>query len=164
MAGGSPDAQLRFAVERTLGRLARWLRILGHDATYTRQLEGRALLRCGRQDRRVVLTRDRRLAREAAPPERILVTSDHFREQLRQLAGEFPIMGGDHFSRCVECNRPLEAVTAETVRALVPAYVRQTQSSFRRCPGCRRVYWPATHQQHVEQELAALGLGEGAQA
>jgi uncharacterized protein len=158
MVEGAGEPVVRFAVERTLGRLARWLRLLGHDAVYATNLHGRALLARGRHEGRIVLTRDHRLAAAPGPPRRVLLLSDHFREQLAALQAAVPIAEGPRFQRCVECNRATMAVPAATVRERVPAYVAQTQSDFRHCLGCGRVYWRATHHQHAEQELRALGF------
>ena len=77
---------LRLAAERTLGRLVKWLRVLGHDVVWTNRLGGDALLACGRDDGRIVLTRDRRLAAGRPPPVRVLVRPDDFRAQLRELS------------------------------------------------------------------------------
>jgi uncharacterized protein with PIN domain len=156
--GASRDPALRFAAERTLGRLARWLRLLGHDTVYASNLHGYALLARGRREQRIVLTRTRKVAAGTGPPRRVLLTSDHFREQLVALQAAVPLAGGSRFQRCLECNRATVAVTAASVREGVPAYVAQTQSVFRRCPGCRRVYWRATHHAHAERELQALGF------
>jgi uncharacterized protein with PIN domain len=158
MVEGAGDPVLRFAVERTLGRLARWLRLLGHDAVYANNLHGRALLARGRREGRVVLTRDHRVAAAAAPPRCVLLASDQFREQLAALQAAVPIALGPRFQRCVECNRPTTEASLATVRERVPPYVAQTQTAFRHCPGCGRVYWRATHHQHAERELRALGF------
>lgn len=156
-AAGSPAT---FAVDAMLGRLARWLRVLGHDAAYGPHLRGRTLLRLARAERRWVLTRDTRLRREAPLPPLVFVTSDHLREQLRQVAAAVPLDGRDFLRRCVACNRLVEPVAPDAVRERVPPYVLATQRAFHVCPGCRRVYWSATHRTRIRAELEALGLGD----
>lgn len=152
------DATLpAFAVDRMLGRLARWLRILGHDVCYGPQLSGRALAARARREGRLLLTRDTRLLRAPELPAHVFITSDHFREQLREVARVVPL-GGEFLRRCLECNRPLESVARDDVADRVPPYVLATQASFQRCPRCRRLYWPATHRARMRGELAALGL------
>jgi len=158
MVGPSSEPAPRFAAERTLGRLARWLRLLGYDTVYASNLHGYALLARGRRERRIVLTRTRTMAAGTGPPRRVLLTSNHFREQLVALRAAVPLAGESRFRRCLECNRATVEVSAAAVRECVPAYVARTQSVFRRCPGCRRVYWRATHHQHAERELRAIGF------
>ena len=153
----------RFAVDKMLGRLATWLRLLGLDATYGAHLSGRTLLRHARDEDRVILTRDRRLLRMPQAPPLLFITSDHFREQLRQVIAAYaldPFAG--IFSRCSRCNAPLHTIPKDAAADHVPPYVLSTQEHFVRCPGCRRIYWPATHAQHVRTELHTLGFAPGA--
>src|SRR5262249_7005230 len=58
---GGAVAPVAFAVDTMLGRLARWLRILGHDVVYGPHLHGRGLVSCARREGRVIVTRDTRL-------------------------------------------------------------------------------------------------------
>ena len=50
------------------------------------------------------------------------------------------------------------AVSHGDARERVPAYVWATQTEFRGCAGCARLYWGATHREHMLTELATLGL------
>jgi uncharacterized protein with PIN domain len=155
-AGPAP----RFLADRMLGRLAKWLRILGYDTAYLPQLSPAGVMREGRRQSRVVLTRDTRLLRQKDAPPFVFVRSDHFREQLKQLADTLhldPLHA--LFTRCVACNQALEGVAKGEVRDRVPEYVWQTQNGFRRCPQCHRLYWGATHRDHVLAELPKVGVG-----
>jgi len=147
---------MKFAVDRMLGKLARWLRVIGQDVAYGPHLSGYGLVRMARREGRLILTRDRALARKN-PPDCLLIESDRFRDQLRQVVHEYrldPLK--DVFTRCMECNALLEPAAKESVEGRVPPYVFSTQQKFCFCPSCRRVYWPATHQQKMLEELKAL--------
>ena len=146
-----------FAVDKMLGRLARWLRILGHDVAYGPHLSGRTLAERARREHRLLLTRDTRLVRDPDLPPHLFITSDHFREQLQQVAAAAPL-GAGFLRRCLDCNCSLVDVARAAVQASVPPYVFATQDQFERCPRCGRVYWQATHRLHILEELAALGL------
>jgi len=154
--GGSEA--LRFAADRMLGRLARWLRILGHDVAYGPHLGGRTLVSCARREGRVILTRDTRLRRDRELPPHVFLQSDHFREQLRQVASAVPLSTGGMLRRCLDCNRVLDEVPREHAAGRVPPYVWDTNEHFLACDGCGRLYWPATHRTHMLRELTALGL------
>lgn len=154
-------AQLQpcFLVDRMLGRLAKWLRILGYDTAYLPQLSPQGLMREGRHQRRIILTRDTRFLRQKDAPAFIFVRDDHFRKQLQQVADACHLDPLRMLlTRCSECNQLLEIVDKETVWALVPEYVWQTQDEFHRCPACHRLYWGATHKEHVLDELRQMGL------
>ena len=148
-----------FAVDTMLGRLARWLRILGHDAAYGPHLHGAGLTELARRERRVIVTRDTQLVRDPNLPPHVFVTSDHFREQLREVAATVPLGTVEPFSRCLDCNVPLATIERAAVRERVPPYVFETQDRFWTCPKCRHVYWPATHHARMRDELAELRLG-----
>jgi uncharacterized protein with PIN domain len=151
----------RFLADRMVGRLGRWLRILGYDTISLPQLSPIGLLREGRKQGRIILTRDTRLLRRKDTPPLVFIASDHFREQLRQVIDTLQLDPlRKIFTRCAECNQLLEDVAKEDVCGSVPAYVWQTQNEFRRCPECRRLYWGATHKEHVLQELQRLGVIE----
>ena len=84
-----------------LGRLARWLRILGYDTAYEPQVADAQLIRCGREERRIVLTRDRALASRLAFADRLLLESEAVLEQLRQVVAAFDLDWRDRlFTRC----------------------------------------------------------------
>ena len=152
------EEELKFAADRMLGRLAKWLRIIGQDVIYGQHLSGRGLVRAATQERRVMLTRDRSI-RRWNPDRCIFIRDDHFRGQLKQVVeacGLDPFAG--LLTRCVECNEPLRPTVKEQIADTVPPYVLETQDVFSICPGCRRVFWAATHQQLMVEELKRLGF------
>ena len=149
-----------FAVDAMLGRLARWLRVLGHDVAYGPHLRRATLLACARREARLLLTRDTQLLRDPNLPPHLFITSDRFRDQLREVGAVVPLAGGRPFSRCLACNTPLTEVARDAIREQVPAYVFEHQPRFWSCPSCHRLFWPATHHARMIAELAALGLRE----
>jgi uncharacterized protein with PIN domain len=144
----------RFAADRMLARLARWLRLLGADVICDERLDGAAMLRQARAERRVMLTRDKRL-RTASDV--LFVEPDDFRAQLRAVLARFPFDVHRHaFSRCSLCNVPLNQVARETVSGRVPPFVYATQENFAQCDRCGRVYWEATHPERARREIDRL--------
>jgi uncharacterized protein with PIN domain len=121
-------------------------------------LSGAGLIRAARREGRLILTRDRTIAKKNPPPY-VFLHSDDFRAQLRQVIEECGVdPAKDTFTRCVECNTPLEALTKADVEGKVPPYVFKTQEKFSFCRKCRHIYWPATHQEKMAAELRALGI------
>ena len=141
-----------------LGRLARWLRVIGQDVIYGPHLSGYGLVRAARQEGRLILTRDGGIGKKG-PPSYLFIESDRFRLQLKQVidaCGLDPLKNA--FTRCVACNAFLEPTAKAVVEGKVPAYVLATQERFSFCRKCRHIYWPATHQRKMLEELKALGL------
>lgn len=148
-----------FLADRMVGKLARWLRLLGYDTLYWPQLSPEGVMREARRQQRIILTRDTRIPRRKDAPSFIFLAGDRFREQLKQIAVELQLDLAAHlFTRCSVCNTPLAVITKDEVRARVPEYVWQTQEEFRTCLECQRIYWGATHKQHMLEELQRLGL------
>jgi uncharacterized protein with PIN domain len=158
MSAATPN--VRFAADRMLGRLARWLRLMGQDVTYGPHLSGYGLIRAARQDGRLILTRDRRLNQKHPPPF-LMIESDQYREQLQQVIRACdldPLKSA--FTRCTNCNAPLQQLEKTLVEKRVPPYVFGTQDRFSGCPECGRIYWPATHHERMLEELKRLAAQE----
>lgn len=152
------EGEIKFAADRMLGRLVKWLRVLGCDVIYGSHLTGYGLIRAARAENRFILTRDRRL-KQKQPPPFLLIESDQYRDQLRQVIRECGLNPrGRFFSRCLECNSMLQPRTKDSVEKLVPPYVFSTQEKFSWCPECQRVYWAATHYQKMSDELEKIGI------
>ena len=156
---GKTSAETRFAADKMLGRLTRWLRLIGRDVIYGAHLSANGLIRVARREGRMILTRDRRIGKRSNPPEYLFIKSDHFREQLKEVIEAFALDPRERiFTRCVQCNSILEPIKKESVKDHVPPYVFSTQEKFSFCRDCQHIYWPATHLERILQELRAMGL------
>jgi uncharacterized protein with PIN domain len=142
-----------------LGRLARWLRILGYDTSYEAHVEDAALVRRALQEERVILTRDRTLPEEFRVPALILVEAERPEEQLRELVTRFRLdTEGRLFTRCSRCNAGLESVPRDQIAERVPQRVFRAHDHFKRCPGCGRIYWEGSHADRIRSAIRrALG-------
>ncbi|MBI5379905.1 MAG: Mut7-C RNAse domain-containing protein [Nitrospirae bacterium] len=157
----SSERERKFAADVMLGRLARWLRVLGFDTYYDREAEDDALIALCRREGRVLLTRDGRLARRRTVPHAVLLREEDPDAQLREVAGVFGIRRPLAFlSRCPLCNAPLVETPRAALRGEVPPYVWKTQRVFARCPRCRKVFWGGTHVGRIRARLSKLGLLE----
>ena len=141
-----------------LGRLAKWLRILGYDVIYGEHLSGRGLIRAARANGRLILTRDRSLRRKQPPPF-LFIESNDYVEQLRQVLRVYDLSPGDRlFTRCLICNSQLQPRSKQAVEKLVPPYVFASQERFSWCGCCQKIYWPATHYQRMLDALAKVAV------
>jgi len=146
----------RFLADAMLGRLARWLRMLGYDTVYDPGEDEELLQRAWREGR-ILLTRDTRLVRRRRLPSHLFIQSDQVREQVRQVLSALglPRTAGPT-RRCLRCNAVLEPRRKDEVAGLVPEFVWSEHQAFWRCPDCARIYWPGTHRQRMEEALRAL--------
>ena len=142
----------RFIADAMLGRLARWLRILGFDTAYEPHIADAVLVRRALTEERVALTRDRALPQEWRVPRLYLVRAETTHAQLREVVSNFGLARGVRlFTRCSHCNVPLVAASREEVDGRVPPRVAATQCRFHRCPGCERVYWRGSHAERMQR-------------
>ena len=142
---------MRFVADAMLGRLAKWLRLVGYDTLYWRG-DDAGLVRLVLAENRLLLTRDTRIAPRLPPHLTFFITSDHYDEQLDQVIARFglpPRIG----RLCLRCNLLLEPADKAEVRAEIPAFVWQTHERFARCPGCHRIYWEGTHYARMLETL-----------
>jgi uncharacterized protein len=137
---------MSFAVERTLGRLGKWLRLMGFDTILETEY-ARGAFEPHLTGDRLFLTRTRSALQTHAALRPILVLANDPFEQLLEVIRQADIHSKDLrlFSRCLRCNEPIVSVPKESVLGLVPDYVWETHASFSRCPGCHRVYWQGSH-------------------
>ena len=147
----------RFVVDVMLGRLAKWLRIVGFDALYSNRYSDEELVRLSQSDSRVLLTRDTRLLVQKAVTSFIFVESEKVSEQMAQV---LRVTGSNTapglLTRCLHCNVLLAGLHRDRARDRVPPYVFRTQTRFKTCPNCGKVYWPGTHRVSIFRELSAF--------
>jgi len=150
--------ETRFIADAMLGKLARWMRVLGCDVEYFPSIGDRELVELAAMTGRLILTRDTLLVRRRrARNNHFFVEGDDFRNQLRQVVERFAIDPYARFlTRCLGCNALLAEIGKSAVRERVPSYVYETQAEFRVCPICFRIYWQGTHRQGMAREIAEL--------
>jgi len=150
--------ETRFIADAMLGKLARWMRILGCDVEYFPAIGDRELVELAVSSGRLILTRDTLLVRRRwARDNHFFVEGDDFRNQLRQVVERFAIDPSARFlTRCLACNALLAEIGKSAVRERVPSYIYETQAEFRVCPICSRIYWQGTHRQRMAREIAEV--------
>lgn len=140
-----------------LGRLARYLRFLGTDVLYARNLADPEVAELARRDRRVLLTRDEQLSRSVTGS--ILIESDQIAEQFRQLARTWPDLPATlQFERCTLCNgmlRPAAPTDRARLEQSVPGPVWDRGTTVYVCADCGHAYWEGSHTAGIRARLAS---------
>jgi hypothetical protein len=140
-----------------LGKLSRWLRILGYDTAYDNQIDDSELLAAAKDQNRILLTRDRPLFERAKDITAVHVNEDNLDSQIAQLVEEVNLnLDRKTFTRCLHCNVLIDEVGPDEVSSVVPPFVLKSQIQFYRCPSCERVYWPGSHAEQMESRLTAI--------
>ena len=153
-----PEKTPQFVVDSMLGRLARWLRILGFDTWYFREIDDRELLNLHAETGRTLLTRDTHLVQCRGVGRHVLVESDGWEDQLRQVVAalSLDVCPERMLTRCLLCNRRLETLAPEEAYGRIPDYVAGSTSAFQGCRSCDKVYWAGTHRRRMEEVVSTL--------
>lgn len=149
---------MKFLADEMLGKLARWLRMIGVDVYYQNQIKDEKLIQIARNENRIILTRDTRLIKNLEPVEYLFIHDDYLDEQFSECLKRFPGIKNEErpLSRCVECNTPLKEIDKESVKGRVWPFVYQTQDNFTECEKCKKIYWRATHVNKILDRINRL--------
>jgi uncharacterized protein with PIN domain len=150
--------EIRFTAEMTLGKLSKWLRILGFDTVYAANVTGEKLIDAARG--RILLTRTKRVRNIKIAKEHIFITSNHPFEQIREVVSALGISKEDirPFSRCIQCNASIRLVEKNDVRGKVPDYIWETRDMFHMCDHCRKIYWSGSHVRRSREFIDRLEI------
>jgi len=154
---------MNFVADRTLGKLARKLRILGYDALYWRGGNLGGAMDAARSEGRVLLTRSRKIREKAEGLNVVIVDADDPKDQLQEIIQKLSLKAKEEkfFCRCLLCNEELQPLDKEEAEGRVPDFILQAYQIFHSCPRCRRVYWPGTHYERMKQEMGGMTGNEG---
>lgn len=151
----------RFLADSMLGKLSRWLVLLGYDARFA-GTDGRSdleLLEQAHREGRVFLTRDRKIP-VVRNLRMVVIREPHLEAQLLRVLKEMQLQPERKllFTRCACCNAPLASLPRDEALSLVPPLVRTLETPFFRCPVCRRVYWNGTHTERTLKKFEKMGV------
>ena len=153
--------EVTFLVDVNAVKLARWLRMLGYDAKVVPSADDNRLIALALKEGRVLLTRDTQIMLRRIVTigklKALLLKDDDPKQQLNQVVAAMRLSYNyGPFTRCLECNQPLINLSKEDANGLVPPYVFKTQSEFKQCSACKRIYWRGTHWQNMNREMERL--------
>ncbi len=159
--------EVKFIADNNVGKLARWLRLMGYDTLLFEQKDDGQMIKTAMGEDRVILTKDtqfmkRRLVTNGKI-KAILIRRDEPEIQVQEVVKTLNLnYHFKPFSLCLECNQVLIARGKEELKNLVPAHVFETQTQYMECPACHRIYWQGTHWQAMVKKLQDLqGAGGG---
>ncbi len=156
---------MKFITDRMLGRLTRWLRILGYDTLDIRKQENEdeLLLKVAEKEKRILVSRDRMLVRKAIKKgiRAYPVQSSDIIEQLREMQREFNIKFEPEMDRCSLCNSAIRKAGPDEMELIkeknyvYPARLK-SGTEFWICDKCGQVYWQGKHWENIKGTVDKL--------
>lgn len=136
-----------------LGRLARYLRILGLDTFYIKNYRELPDIIEKAEHYCFFTKRIKNI-----PENSIIIKSDNIRKQMEEV---FPVIKpfiekGLILGRCLECNTILTETEKIDIEGRVPEFVYHSHDRFKICQSCGKIYWGGTHTEHMENWIKSF--------
>ncbi|MBS1793024.1 MAG: Mut7-C RNAse domain-containing protein [Acidobacteria bacterium] len=150
----SEDAEIRFFADVNVARLVRWLRAAGFDTVWEDAIPDPVLVRRAIDERRFVLTLDKRILRDFLVDHVVVLENEEPRAQFAEVVRRFDLKKPpEYFTRCLACNTLLRKADAPEIATGVPEAVRKIHDEFSFCPNCRKVFWEGSHARRMRTAL-----------
>ncbi len=150
-----------FVLDNHLGKLARYMRLLGFDTLYPEgHPDDEQLAQIAHEQGRVMLTRDRRLLMRKLIEYGYCLRSTDSRQQLIEVLDQFDLRNQiQPWLRCLKCNGLLKRVAKEEIIDQLEPKTKKYYSDFRQCQDCGQVYWKGSHFEKLERFINSLFEG-----
>lgn len=139
-----------------LGTLAKWLRILGYDTLYVKNMEDDEIARIAKEEERILITRDKKLAPKYKKS--IYLENNGLEKQLKKIFNELNLEVNESkiLTRCIICNEKIKEIDKEMVKGKVPEHVYKTHDKFFICPKCKKIYWMGSHWENMKKFIKEI--------
>ncbi len=145
----------KFIADCHLGKLAKYLRVMGFDTLYFNSIDDNDLVEMANKQGRIILTRDKALHDRKESSTFYLESIDNL-QQLKELKEYFFIKDYKLRGRCIVCNTELESINKNEIKEKIPKKVKQHFSDFEICRTCDRIYWHGDHYRRMMKTIASI--------
>ncbi len=140
----------RFIADAHLGKLARYLRMLGFDTEYKNDLSDDIIINHSIKEKRIILTRDLGILKNGQVQRGYFIRAQKPVYQCHEVFKKFDLFRQKKpFTRCLKCNGPFQRVNKNSIKSMVPIKTYQYYQDFYRCSDCRNIYWKGSHYQKM---------------
>jgi uncharacterized protein with PIN domain/DNA-directed RNA polymerase subunit RPC12/RpoP len=148
------DSEIKFFADVNVASVVRWLRAIGLDTIWEDAISDNDLIRQAAEEKRFVLTLDKRILEEFRTDHVFLLSTNEAIEQFAEIVRRFNIQKpSELFTRCLVCNNILREAEANEIAENAPTKVREIQEKFQFCTKCNKVYWEGSHAQRMRRTI-----------
>ena len=153
-----PLRRTRFVLDTHLGKLARYLRLLGFDTLYSNTCQDAELAGIASSGaKRILLTRDHGVLKRKEVTHGYFVRNDKPDLQVREVLARFDLYRTVRpFTRCTQCNGLIQPIAKREILGRLPRGVAEGFDRFSACSSCQRVYWQGSHYDHMRRIIDDL--------
>lgn len=153
----APLRRPAFILDVHLGKLARWMRLLGFDAIYRNDFQDREIAERAIRERRIILTQDRGILKRKCVTHGYWVRSRRANEQIVEVVKRFDLSRGiKPFTRCLICNGRIIRVDKAAICHSLRPKTKQSFDVFYQCRGCGKIYWRGSHYDRMRKRVQDL--------
>lgn len=146
-----------FVLDVHLGRLAKYMRMLGFDVIYKNNYNDDNMVKISLDEKRTIITKDKEILKRNTVTHGYWIRNENPEEQLKEVIGRFHLINQiKEFSRCLECNSPLNKVEKGNIINQVPSKVKEWHNEFYKCPGCNKIYWRGSHYEKMKEMIKKI--------
>jgi uncharacterized protein with PIN domain len=146
-----------FVLDVHLGKLARYLRMMGFDSSYRNNFSDSELVTISCREKRILLTRDVAILKYGCLRYGYWVRATGALEQVKEVASYYnlcPLVSP--FSLCMECNGSLLKVDKSQIEEKIPPLTRKYYDNFSQCVNCQKIYWQGSHYTYMNNLLKKI--------
>jgi uncharacterized protein len=149
----------KFYTDQMLGKLCKWLRILGFDTIYCNENDFIDLQKNCNDAKRIFLSRSRKNIEKINLPSSLLIQSEDSWEQLKQVFDVFCLKRPENiFTRCLDCNEAVINIDKKEIKEKIPEKSFESFNEFNKCPKCGKIFWKGTHYDNTLKKISSLGI------
>jgi uncharacterized protein with PIN domain len=147
----APLRDIRFIADANLGRLARYLRMMGFDTMYQNDFEDKQIIECSLKERRIILTRDQGILKHKVVTHGYWIRNTQVMKQIEEVVLRFDLARHIHaFTRCMICNGTISPVSKASIERHLQNGTKRDFNQFYQCDSCRKIYWKGSHYQRMK--------------
>ena len=152
-----PNIKNKFILDVHLGKLARYLRLLGFDCYYKNDFSNSEIIQMALDEERIILTHDTGLLKKAKVKYGYWIRSDKPIEQVKEVINHFDLLNEiKPYTRCMECNGAVTDVKKDEIENLLEPNTKLYYNDFCRCAGCKRIYWQGSHCEKMDKIIGFI--------
>lgn len=148
---GRPLRDTKFILDVHLGKLCKYLRMLGFDTYYRNNLDDDEIVERAGIEKRIILTRDIGILKNGLVTHGYWIRSKDWKEQLDEVLRRFDLHNSiKPFYRCIACNGFISNIEKTAIAHLLNQNTKECFHTFYRCGSCKKIYWEGSHYENMK--------------